>query len=284
MSLIDALETTRDLATCKAPPPRQTTKNNSLNSVNQNRELKLNLNLNTNAICYDFSSKKLYLLITVQCQHCFLNIFDIDLRVQGQSKYEFAIFFDKKYHMPSVRHDMVIRMLCNQQNLFICERDKSLRAFSKDNGNFAFKIEMNMNDETLPVVSTTNKSSPILCSNSSFKSEVVVQSYTDIQDFFIDSFGNIYAAFETSIKAFNKKSELIWCHEFDVIRTDSLFSNDMKVLGGGGNGENKPCQNINKPNCIQGKIRRIGVSKTGALLCVTEDERDANKSRCYFFT
>ncbi len=278
MSLIDALETTRNLATCKAP--RQTAKGNSVSSVNQNRELKLNLNLNVNAICYEITSKKLYLLITVQNQHCFLNIFDIDLRVHGQFKYEFAIFLDKKYHMASVRHDMVIKMLCNEQNLFICERDKSLRAFSKENGSFAFKVETSVCDEVLPEVNPKN--SPFQCTNSSIRNEMVAQSFTDIQDFCIDWHGNIYVAFEASIRAFNKRSDMIWCHEFDVVKAGG--GNEVRVIGGGGNGEDKCGLNGNKANCIQGKIQRISVSKTGALLCVTQDEREPNKSRCYFFS
>ncbi len=64
ITLIDALETTR--SHCK--------KTRLINI-----SLKQNLNLNINAMFYELSTKKLYLLITVQNQQCFLNIFDVEM-------------------------------------------------------------------------------------------------------------------------------------------------------------------------------------------------------------
>lgn len=164
ISLLDALETTRTHS----------------KKSKQNANLKLNLNLNVNAICYEIPAKKLYLLVTVQNQHCFMNIFDIEmssspapepkqpqsttstttakntdttaasgrdsltlprLAVVSGGKFEFSLFLDKKYHMGCVKPNVVRSMVCSGLYLFINEQDNSTRVFLKETGNFVARLD-----------------------------------------------------------------------------------------------------------------------------------------------
>lgn len=163
ISLLEALETTRTHS----------------KRSKQNVNLKLNLNLNVNAMCYEIPAKKLYLLITVQNQHCFMNIFDLEMsstqasdpkQTQGSTnttkntdttppngldsgtltlpklavvsgKFEFNLYLDKKYHMGAVKPNVVRSMVCSDQYLFINEHDNSTRVFLKETGNFIARLD-----------------------------------------------------------------------------------------------------------------------------------------------
>lgn len=164
ISLLEALETTRTHS----------------KKSKQNVNLKLNLNLNVNAIYYEIPAKKLYLFITVQNQHCFMNIFDLEmistpaaepkqpqstsnntmakntdtatvsgsdsltlpkLAVVSGGKFEFSLFLDKKYHMGCVKPNAVRSMVCSDQYLFMNEQDNSTRVFLKETGNFVARLD-----------------------------------------------------------------------------------------------------------------------------------------------
>ena len=111
---------------------------------------------------------------------------------------------------------------------------------------------------------------PSISPNTSSKSVA-----NNVQDVCVDVNGNIYIAYESSIRAFNKNLDFIWFHEFDVYRPDAKSGIDYLN-----------CSRVEvakKLNEIHGRLMKICVSKTGALLCVTQEDKDASRCRCYVF-
>lgn len=212
--LLEALETTR--ASCKKP------KNSGIN-----KDLKQTLNLKVNAICYGSENKRLYILISVQNQHTFLNIFKTELNEQ---KSDFSTFFlENKFHMAMIKPDTVQKMICNSVYLFVCDKEKAARVFNKETGCLLF--EMNSYE------TGNNK-------------EVVPKKLRNVNDLCHDEHGNVYIAHDSALRAFNKRFEFIWLHELELL----------------------------------GKITKISVARGGEFLCITKDDRDSYKSRCYIYS
>ena len=263
VALLDALETTRTY---------NSRQNKLANFKQQQQHLRLNINIKVNAIYYEATSRQLLLLITVQNQHCFLNIFDLEF---GTPSVEvFMIYLNRKFHLAPVKPESDVRLLCHEANVFVCERNVSLRVFDKETGNYLFRMHedifVEIKDNTRRLLLSDEDEDDDQTKKNDHHVEhhhpaaAVRTNNADslVQDACIDLNGNMYLAFGRCIRAYNKHNQLLWSHVFD--RSNS----DGKPLKSG----------------VEGRIDKIFVSNEGLLSIVTRDDKELFKTRFYMYT
>jgi serine/threonine protein kinase len=284
--LIEALETVKNTTT------------NTISRIKRTNILDLiNLKLRVKAICYDAPNKKLYQLVTIQNQHCILNVFELEFSVtetkspinlNKEQNILFNLYLIGKFHLPTVSADGSKALQCTDAFLYICERERSIRAFCKENSQYLHTVRsMNQlnNSHNQP-----NQQAYAIAATSTAVQQVQQQPQLNnenkLRDFCIDFHGNMYVAYNYSIEAYNPKGEFIWMHDFN--NNSSLkLKNSPKSLIINENNRAELSNDHNKQtanhNTIQGKIMRIAVGKNGLLALITQDDKDEYKSRLYVY-
>lgn len=134
--------------------------------------------------------------------------------------------------------------------LFICERERVIRVFNKDNGRYAFSIHTQSSQNAkLNSIDDNNKQTVGNKNDYMININKLLISNNPI-DICTDFNGNLYVACSTSIEVYNDKGEFLWKHD---------ISKDM------------------------GLISRISINKYGLLAFITCDLNDVFKNKLYAY-
>lgn len=177
---------------------------------------KLDLRLDTVSICYDSfdpARKRVFLLTSVQDQYFFINAFDMEFSLKlnmninlNQHAFnadstsnnkpfrevtKFNMLLCGKYYVSQLSAEYLNKkILCNQNFVFICERQLIVRVFSKEDGKYLFSIK-NKKTEQSPQ-----------------------QQRLRAKDIAVDSNGHLYIAYDTFINVYDENCEFLWRYEF----------------------------------------------------------------------
>lgn len=244
---------------------------------------RFNLKLDVQAICYDKRTKRVYLLITIHNQYCLLNILDLDLTLkpklslnitnyteniqlisqkpQISTSINFNLYLNNTIHIPILNSNIIAKsMCCNDNYLFICEKNFLVRAFSKENGKYLFTITQAANIIEPPIIGN-NSNRPLgtpfsmlitnLTDSQEKESNLLDEFQDGVQDIGADLRGNLYVAYGYMLKVFSPTCNFLWKHEFSR-------------------------------RSINGKVTHLCVNKS-SLAVITQDEKMENINRIYSF-
>lgn len=299
--LIDALETVR------------TANGSVLSSIRGKRGNMIdliNLKLRVKALCYDMPNKKIYQLVTIQNQHCILNVFELEFSVTktvsnslslnktATESIVFNIYLNGKFHLSTVTADGSKVLQCTDTYLYICEREKSIRAFCKENTQYVHTVRStqqtnNQNQPQLPQQQQPQQQYALQTNQQQPPPLPTQGNENKLQDFCVDFHGNMYVAYSYSIEAYNPKGEFIWTHDFNnnaslksknspkslLVKETELSESPSPSKSVQSNSNNSN----NNNHTIQGKIIRITVNKSGLLALITQDDKDEYKNRLYIY-
>jgi hypothetical protein len=248
---------------------------------------KVDLRLDTVSICYsDFegeqASKKLFMLTSVHNQYFFVNVFDLEFNLRltlnvniknadmnndgdetssagattgGFTKQaKFKLLLRNKFFVSHLSSEFLNKkILCNQNYLFICERNNIVRVFSKDNGRYLFSIKNH--DQQRSDMKSESRVSDKNNSNNSVPSETfdeLSQNKGKVKDICVDVNGNLYVAYNFSINVFNENCEFLWKYDF-------------------------------RRELINFRIVQISILKTNSIGMLVEDEKNNYSNKMYIF-
>jgi hypothetical protein len=299
--LIDALETVR------------TANGSVLSSIRGKRGNMIdliNLKLRVKALCYDMPNKKIYQLVTIQNQHCILNVFELEFSVTktvsnslslnktATESIVFNIYLNGKFHLSTVTADGSKVLQCTDTYLYICEREKSIRAFCKENTQYVHTVRStqqtnNQNQPQLPQQQQPQQQYALQTNQQQPPPLPTQGNENKLQDFCVDFHGNMYVAYSYSIEAYNPKGEFIWTHDFNNNASlksknspKSLLVKEIELSESPSPSKSVQSNSNNSNNnnhTIQGKIIRITVNKSGLLALITQDDKDEYKNRLYIY-
>ena len=219
---------------------------------------KFDLRLDTVSVCYDHfdvETRKIYLLTSVHDQYFFINVFELDFNLKYKisiknmeqpqlsqaresnellKQAEFNLYLRSKYFIQKLSTEFLSKkILCNQNYLFICERNLTVRVFGKQNGKYLFSIKNNPQGNSKSNDNAKNSVNELIKSNF----DDLSLKNGKVKDISVDTNGNLYVAYHFSINVFNEYCEFLWRYDFQnelnnlrIVQISTLKTNSIGLL------------------------------------------------------
>lgn len=230
-----------------------------------------NLKLNPRALCFDPHSNKLFLLLTIQERCSLLFMFDIEVVVYTPAPPPEIINPETGKPIPQKRKLMkniyfeitrktVNQIALNSQGskmmhtsklyLFILERERLVRVYSKTTAAYVFCIKSQSINENINLNSIRTKNMKERTIENITRFLTLNNNFNNPVDMCADINGNLYLACPSAIEVYNEKGEFIWRHSIS------------KEIG---------------------LVKRIAVNKIGSLAFIVHDPNDVFQNKLYMY-
>ena len=185
--LIDLLESTKNVNSVNYRPSIQAkpiVNSNNYSNNNAKSNLLVDLRLKIKSIYYDLKSKKLYLLISIQAQQSFLNIFDLEFVEKSSpnktTKLKLNIYLNKSFHI-AINPRGSKSLSTNKYFIIVCEKDSTggCKLFSRVNCRHLFSLNYSSSNFLSPILaSKLNKLSLATSNENSVENKFNFNSYS----------------------------------------------------------------------------------------------------------
>ncbi len=206
---------------------------------------KVDLRLDTVSICYDIANNNVGGEATTTTTTGASNTNANPTTTGGFSRQtRFRLLLKNKFFVSHLSTEFLNKkILCNQNYLFICERNNIVRVFSKEAGRYLFSIKNH--DQQKSEIKVELKSSEV-------SYDELSQNKGKVKDICVDVNGNLYVAYNFNINVFNESCEFLWKYDF-------------------------------RKELVNFRIVQISILKTNSIGLLVEDEKNNYSNKLYIF-